>query len=244
MQEQGAARVRPLVVITGGSSGIGRSTAKAFAAEGHPLLLISRRIEPLPELGTDRVIFERADVVDYEGIVVAVRKAEKEYGITGCLVNNAGVVDARDFRDIDYESYSHEIDVNLKGVLNCTKAVLGGMIANRAGTIINISSVSDRKTSPIAVAYTATKYAVRAATESLRQSTANDGIRFMNIAPAYVKTNIHKNMGISFEQYCELLGNPDFMEPDQLAQIILYCWKLPSNICVRDLVVAPTKTSF
>ena len=66
----------------------------------------------------------------------------------------------------------------------------------------------------------------------------------MNIAPAYVKTNIHKNMGISFEQYCELLGNADFMEPDQLAQIILYCWKLPSNICVRDLVVAPTKTSF
>jgi len=161
MQEQGAARVRPLVVITGGSSGIGRSTAKAFAAEGHPLLLISRRIEPLPELGADRVIFEQADVVDYQGIVVAVRKAEKEFGTTGCLVNNAGVVDARDFRDIYYESYSHEIDVNLKGVLNCTKAVLGGMIANRAGTIINISSVSDRKTSPVAVAYTATKYAVR-----------------------------------------------------------------------------------
>ncbi len=90
MQEQGAARVRPLVVITGGSSGIGRSTAKAFAAEGHPLLLISRRIEPLPELGADRVIFEQADVVDYEGIVVAVRKAEKEYGTTGCLVNHPG----------------------------------------------------------------------------------------------------------------------------------------------------------
>lgn len=75
------------------------------------------------------------------------------------------------------------------------------MIKNKSGTIVNISSVSDRKTTPVAVAYTATKYAVRAATESLRESVAKDGIRFVNLAPAYVKTNIHKNMGITFEVF-------------------------------------------
>jgi NADP-dependent 3-hydroxy acid dehydrogenase YdfG len=244
MQAQTAPNNKPLVVITGASSGIGRSTAKAFADEGHPLLLISRGIEPLPELNSARVLYEQVDVVDYEAVLKAVGKAEKEWGTTGCLVNNAGIVDARDFREIDQHSYSREIDVNLKGVLNCTKAVLAGMIANKSGTIINISSLSDRKTAPIAIAYTATKYAIRAATESLRESVAKDGVRFVNIAPAYVKTNIHKNMGITFEQYCQSLGNPDFMEPDQVAEIILYCWKLPPNICIRDLVVAPTGTTF
>lgn len=85
--------------------------------------------------------------------------------------------------------------------MNCVKVVLAGMIKNKSGTIVNISSVSDRKTTPVAVAYTATKYAVRAATESLRESVAKDGIRFVNLAPAYVKTNIHKNMGITFEVF-------------------------------------------
>jgi NADP-dependent 3-hydroxy acid dehydrogenase YdfG len=244
MQAQTAPNNKPLVVITGASSGIGRSTAKAFADEGHPLLLISRGIEPLPELNSARILYEQVDVVDYEAVLKAVGKAEKEWGTTGCLVNSAGIVDARDFREIDQHSYSREIDVNLKGMLNCTKAVLAGMIANKSGTIINISSLSDRKTAPIAIAYTATKYAIRAATESLRESVAKDGVRFVNIAPAYVKTNIHKNMGITFEQYCQSLGNPDFMEPDQVAEIILYCWKLPPNICIRDLVVAPTGTTF
>ena len=57
-------------------------------------------------------------------------------------------------------------------------------------------------------------------------------------------SSIHKNMGITFEEYCQMLGNPDFMEPEQVAEIILYCWKLAANICIRDLVVAPTKTTF
>jgi NADP-dependent 3-hydroxy acid dehydrogenase YdfG len=244
MQAQAVMTKKPLVMITGASSGIGRSTARVFSEDGHPLLLISRRIEPLPELKSDRVLYEQVDVVDYDAVVKAVKKAEQHYGTTGCLVNSAAIVDARDFREIDQQSYSREIDVNLKGLLNCTKAVLAGMIENKSGTIINISSVSDRKTTPVAVAYTATKYAVRAATESLRESVAKDGVRFVNLAPAYVKTNIHKNMEITFEEYCQMLGNPDFMEPEQVAEIILYCWKLPANICVRDLVVAPTKTTF
>ena len=92
--------------------------------------------------------------------------------------------------------------------------------------------------------YTATKYAVRALGESLRQAEAMRGVRVMNIAPGYVKTEIHKKMGITFEQYCAALGNPDFMSPEDLAEIILYCWKLPARLCVRDLVIAPTRSTF
>jgi NADP-dependent 3-hydroxy acid dehydrogenase YdfG len=233
-----------LVVITGASSGIGRGIAKAFAAEGNPLLLISRHIAPLPELDGARVRYAQADVADYAQVEATIREAEREFGEAGCLVNSAGFADARDFNDVEPAAFAREIDVDLKGVLNCTKAVIGNMSRRRSGTIINISSVSDRKTAPMAVGYTASKYAVRAVSESLREAEGRNGVRVINVAPGYVKTNIHQTMGITFEEYCAALGNPDFMTADELAGIVLFCWKLPPSICVRDIVVAPTRTSF
>src|SRR5205823_1321192 len=124
-------------------------------------------------------------------IAAAVAAGEARHGPVECLVNNAGIADARPFDQVDHDSYSREIDTNLKGVFNCTKAVLSGMTARKSGTIVNISSISDRKTAPVALAYTASKYAVRAFSESLREAEANNGIRVINIAPGYIRTNIH-----------------------------------------------------
>src|SRR5262252_11223942 len=132
-----------LVVITGSSSGIGRGIARAFAAEGNPLLLMSRHIEPLPELAGKPVRYAQADVADYAQVEAAIRAAEKESGETRCLVNNAGYADARNFLEVEAADFAREIAVDLIGVMNCTKAVLGNMSRRGAGTIINISSVSD-----------------------------------------------------------------------------------------------------
>jgi NADP-dependent 3-hydroxy acid dehydrogenase YdfG len=159
---------RPLGVITGASSGIGLGVARAFAAAGHPLLLISRHMKALPDFDDKPVVYAQADVADFDAVQRAVRDAERTYGPTDCLVNGAGMLDARPFDQVDPASYEREIDTNLRGVLNGIKAVLAGMVERRRGTIINISSVSDRKTAPMAIADTATKYAVRALTESLR----------------------------------------------------------------------------
>jgi NADP-dependent 3-hydroxy acid dehydrogenase YdfG len=233
-----------LIVITGASSGIGRAIARAFAAEGHALLLISRHIAPLPELAGKPVRYAQADVADYAQVETAIRAAERDLGETECLVNSAGFADARSFLEVAPADYAREIDVDLIGVLNCTKAVIANMSRRRSGTIINISSVSDRKTAPVAVGYTASKYAVRAVSESLREAEGKNGVRVINVAPGYVKTNIHATMGITFDEYCKTLGNPDFMTADELAGIVLYCWKLPPSICIRDIVVAPTRTSF
>jgi NADP-dependent 3-hydroxy acid dehydrogenase YdfG len=233
-----------LVVISGASSGIGRGIARAFAAEGNPLLLISRHIEPLPELQGAQVRYAQADVANYEQVEAAIRAAERDFGETGCLVNGAGFADARNFLEVAPADLAREIDVNLIGLMNCTKVVIGNMSRRRSGTIINISSVSDRKTAPVAVGYTASKYAVRAVSESLREAEGKNGVRVINVAPGYIKTTSHATMGITFEDYCKALGNPDFMTADELAQIVLYCWKLPPTICVRDIVVAPTRTSF
>jgi NADP-dependent 3-hydroxy acid dehydrogenase YdfG len=234
----------PLVVITGASSGIGLALAHAFARDGHALLLIARHMKMPAELAAERTVCAEADVADYGALERAIREAEAKFGKTACLINSAGMADAREFKAVEPEAYAHEIDVNLKGVLNGTKAVLADMSARGAGTIINISSVSDRKTSPVAVTYTATKYGVRAFSESLQEAEGKNGVRVINIAPGYVRTNIHAGMGISFEEYKRILGNPDFLSAEELADIVLYCWKLPAHICVRDIVVTPTRTTF
>src|SRR5437763_16678227 len=104
----------PLVMVTGASSGIGKALAMAFARERHPLLLISRHIEPIAGLPEDTV-YRQADVADYGAITAAV-EAAAVHGPVGCLVNNAGIADARAFNEVDEPSYARELDTNLKGV--------------------------------------------------------------------------------------------------------------------------------
>jgi short-subunit dehydrogenase len=87
------------------------------------------------------------------------------------------------------------------------------MSRRKSGTIINISSISDRKTSPAAIAYTAAKYGVRAAGESLREAEGKNGVRVINIAPGYVKTNIHAAMGVSFEHIARFSATPSSCPP-------------------------------
>ena len=233
-----------LVVVTGASSGIGLALARAFSKAGHAVLLIARHMKPLADLPADRTAYAEADVADYAALERAIRGAEEKFGKTACLVNSAGLADAREFKQVEPAAFAHEIDVNLKGVLNGTKAVLADMSARGSGTIFNISSVSDRKTAPVAVTYTATKYGVRAFSESVREAEGKNGVRVINVAPGYIRTNIHAGMGITFEAYKQALGNPDFLTAEELADIILYCWRLPPHICIRDIAITPTRTTF
>ncbi|KTD24702.1 short chain dehydrogenase/reductase family oxidoreductase [Legionella lansingensis] len=235
---------KPLVVITGASEGIGRALAKQFAEEGYPCLLISRHIEPLPELKNHEIIYAKLDVTDYSQFEAAVRAAEKIHGKTECLINNAGLLNVGEFRDIPIDKIHYEIEVLINGVINGIKIVLPDMSHRKSGTIINISSIGDRKPAPLGVGYHASKHAVRSLSESLQMAEAKNNVRIMNIAPGLIKTNIHANMGISFENYCEMLGNPTFIMPEELAEIIMFCWKLPQRICIRDLVVMPTDCAF
>lgn len=235
---------KPLVVVTGATHGIGRAIAAAFAAEGHALLLVARHPEPLDGIPADSMSQAAVDVADYAALEAAIRKAEALHGPTECLVNNAGLLKIGKLETRDMTEMSYEIDVLFKGVLHGIRAVLPGMVARRSGTIINLSSIADRAAGPDGEVYHASKAAVRSLGASLQKSEAANNVRVMNIAPGFVKTNIHTEMGISFEEYCKLLGNPDFISPEELAGIIMYCWKLPQRICVRDIVVMPTNSSF
>jgi len=184
---------RRLVMITGASSGIGKALAMAFAREGNPLLLISRRIQPMAELAHGAVVYHQADVADSAAIVAAVKTAEEIHGPVECLVNSAGTADAREFELVDEDSYSREIDTNLKGVLNCTKAVLAGMMARQSGTIINISSVAGHIPIPFHGVYSATKFAMNALGKAARIELASAGIHVMTVCPGYVQTEFAAN---------------------------------------------------
>jgi NADP-dependent 3-hydroxy acid dehydrogenase YdfG len=235
---------KPLVVITGASHGIGRAVAVRFAAEDHPLLLVSRHPEPLEGLPIDQIRQASVDVADYGALESAIRESEAIYGPTECLINNAGFLRIGELKDRNAADMSYEVDVLFKGVLHGIRIVLADMVRRRSGTIINVSSIGDRTPGPQGEVYHASKAAVRSLSASLQKGQATHNIRVVNIAPGFVKTSIHTEMGISFEEYCEQLGNPEFINPEELAEIILLCWKLPQRICVRDIVVMPTTSSF
>jgi NADP-dependent 3-hydroxy acid dehydrogenase YdfG len=234
----------PLIVITGATHGIGRALALAFARESHPLLLIARHAETIPELANHPHRFAEADVTDYPRLAAAIEAAEAQFGPTDCLINDAGFIHIGDFSKRAVDDLDYEIDVLVKGVVHGCRAVLPGMIARKRGTIVNVSSIGDRRPGPSGETYHASKAAVRSLAESLQQAEAKNNIRIINIAPGLVKTNIHQTMGISFEEYCKMLGNPDFIAPERIAEIILFCYKLPQSICIRDLVVMPTTSGY
>src|SRR5947207_14012589 len=125
---QSTAQALPLVVITGASSGIGRALALSFAREGHPLLLISRHMEPIAGLPASTV-YRQADVADYAAMTAAVEAAEAVHGPVECLGNNAGMADAREFHQVEVAGYRRHLDNNRKGWVNGRQDVMARVTA-------------------------------------------------------------------------------------------------------------------
>jgi NADP-dependent 3-hydroxy acid dehydrogenase YdfG len=135
------------------------------------------------------------DVTDYPRLQAAIEAAEAQFGPTDCLINDAGFIHIGDFSKRAVDDLDYEIDVLFKGVVHGCRAVLPGMIARKRGTIVNVSSIGDRRPGPSGEIYHASKAAVRSLAELLQQAEAKSHPHH-NIAPGLVKTNIHQTMGI------------------------------------------------
>ncbi len=125
---------KPLVAVTGASSGIGEATARAFSAAGHPVLLMARRIDRLEGLGLPDAVCRKVDVRDRGAIAAAVAEAEALHGPVDLMFCNAGIARLGDIGRQDPAEWDEMIDINVKGVMNSVHAVLNGMMARRAGT--------------------------------------------------------------------------------------------------------------
>lgn len=222
---------KPLVIITGASSGIGAGIATLFAKTGHSLGLLARNPSQMEALKLPNAICIQTDVSDAKSVVAAIKQAESHFGSIDCLINNAGFGKSGEFTELANEEHEHMVKVNVLGVINCIEAVLPNMQSRKGGTIINVSSVADRNVRPLLATYAATKAAVKSLTESLRMANAKYGIRICNVAPAKVKTPLLIQSNLNDEQIISV---------DDVANAVLWMYEQPPSVCIRDLVIAPT----
>ena len=223
--------------------GIGAATAAAFAAEGHPLLLLARRIDRLRELDLPNAELAQVDVTDAQAIQSAVESAEERFGPVDCLVNNAGVMLLGKMTEQDPSQWQRMLDVNVQGLLNGIHAVLPGMTRRGGGTIVNISSVAGASV-PNHVGYTATKFAVHGLSENLREEVAPAGVRVIVVAPGAVETELltHTTSDSIKEGYADWktsIGGA--IAPRDVANAIMFAYQQPPNVCIREIVLAATR---
>ncbi|HCM0711151.1 TPA: SDR family oxidoreductase [Vibrio parahaemolyticus] len=236
--------MKKLVVITGASSGIGEAIARRFSEEGHPLLLVARRVERLEALNLPNTLCEKVDVTDQASLITSIEKAEAQFGPADVLVNNAGVMLLGQIDTQDAAEWKRMFDVNVLGLLNGMHSVLASMKARNSGTIINISSIAGKKTFPDHAAYCGTKFAVHAISENVREEVAASNVRVTTIAPGAVETELlshttSQDIKDGYDAWKVDMGG--VLAADDVARAVMFAYQQPQNVCIREIALAPTK---
>lgn len=232
------------VAVTGASSGIGEATARLLARRGAQVVLGARRTERLESLAAaiaaegGAVRFKALDVTSRENTQAFVDFAKAEFGRVDVMVNNAGVMPLSPLASLRVEEWDRMIDVNIRGVLHGIAAALPGMEAQGSGQIINISSIGGLSVTPTAAVYCATKFAVRAISDGLRQET--DKIRVTVVCPGVTESeladSISDEAGRNEMEEFRRIAIP----ADAIARAVAYAIEQPDDVDVSELVVRPT----
>jgi len=235
-------------LVTGASSGIGAATALKLAAQGAKVGLAARRIDRLQDLvrriessGGEAIAIEM-DVVDPASVAAGVHKLVGAYGAIDILFNNAGLMPISDIESLKTDEWNRMVDVNIKGLLNSTAAVLPHMQKQGAGHIFNTSSIAGRKVFPGLSVYCATKHAVTAFSEGLRLEVAKKyNIRVTCIQPGAVDTELFEQVSDKGyrEQMEGLRGQMSFLKAEDIADTVLFALQAPDYVNVAELFVLP-----
>jgi NADP-dependent 3-hydroxy acid dehydrogenase YdfG len=234
-----------IVLITGASSGIGEATARRLAADGHQVVLGARRTDRLKVLAEELTAaggaaeFQELDVTDLESVRAFAAAAHDRHGRLDVLVNNAGVMPLSTLDALRIDEWNQMIDVNLRGTLHGIASVLPIMRAQGYGHIVNVASVSAYRVDPTAAVYSATKFAVRALSEGLRQESTD--LRVTVVSPGYTQSELTDRGGdpdvrAAAQAAAEQLAIP----ASAVADAIGYAIGQPANVDVSELVVRPT----
>ncbi|MGI6009956.1 MAG: SDR family oxidoreductase [Ruminococcus sp.] len=238
-----------VIVITGASSGIGEATAKVLAEKGAKVVLSARREERLQRLVSEigkNAVYLTSDVSNAEDMRALAALAKEKFGKIDVLFANAGIMPGSNMSELKVKDWINMVDVNIKGVLFSMAAVLPQFISQKRGHIIVTSSIAGTKSVPGNAVYSGTKHFVRAMLDSFRTETVTEGtnIRTTTIYPGAIKTELLNTIAPSetksmVEEFYENVG----LEPEVIANAVLYAVAQPDNIDVSDLAVRPAKES-
>lgn len=233
-----------VILLTGASSGIGEATARWLASQGHRLIIGARRTDRLEALARSirteggNVDYLALDVTDLKTMQAFADFAIKTYGRIDVIINNAGVMPLSPLAALKVDEWNRMIDVNIRGVLNGIAAVLPTMQAQKSGQVINISSIGGLTVMPTAAVYCATKYAVRAISDGLRQET--DNIRVTCVYPGVVESELAHTITDAETAKAIDLFRQIALKPEAIASAIAHAINQPDDVDTSDIVVRPT----
>ncbi|MEH0845577.1 SDR family oxidoreductase [Micromonospora sp. CPCC 205711] len=234
-----------VVLITGASSGIGEATARRLAADGHHVVLGARRVDRLAALVADvraaggSAEHQELDVTSLDSVRSFVESAHDRHGRVDVLVNNAGVMSLSTLDAARTDEWNQMIDVNLRGTLHGVAVALPLMRSRGTGHVINVGSTAAYRVDPTAAVYCATKYAVRALTEGLRQESRD--VRVTLVSPGYTHSKLTEHGGdpqvrAAARAAAEELGMPAAAVADAIA----YAIAQPDTVDVNEIVLRST----
>jgi NADP-dependent 3-hydroxy acid dehydrogenase YdfG len=241
-----------VVVITGGSSGLGESTAKLLSRQGAKVVLGARRkdridavVKEISEAGGKAAGFA-TDVTNRAQVEALIKGAVESFGRVDVLVNNAGVMPIAPIQLLKVDEWDREIDVNIKGVLYGVAAALPQMQKQKSGHIINITSVFGIKVfAPGGTVYCATKAAVRTLTEGLRMELHSENIRCTMISPGAVASELQNGTSDpSSAKFVRELYEKISISADSVARAVLYAIEQPADVEIDEVVLRPTAQDF
>jgi 3-hydroxy acid dehydrogenase / malonic semialdehyde reductase len=238
-----------VVCITGASSGIGASCARACAAEGASLLVFARRKDRLHQLASEladkhstRCYTAMLDVRDRNQVEQVFDALPEEWRRINILINNAGL--ARGMHKLhegDVQDWEEMIDTNVKGLLYVSRKVVPWMVTRGSGHVVNIGSIAGFQVYPNGNVYCASKHAVKALTEGLRMDLLGTGVRVSSVSPGLVETEFSIVRFHGDEQRAgQTYQNMQPLSADDIADSVLYCITRPAHVGIADIVIMPT----
>jgi len=238
-----------IVVITGASSGLGAETARHLVKNGAKVVLGARRIDRLEalaeELGIGKDAIVGVDVADLAQVQTLVDRAASIHGRIDVMINNAGVMPLAPLELLQVKEWSQVIDVNIKGVLYGIAAALPYMKAQKSGHFINVSSVAGHKVRPGNVVYVATKHAVRAISEGLRQEVKPYNIRTTILSPGAVDTELPASITASdVAKATQAYYAQNAIPASSFARCVLFAMSQPEDVDINEILFRPTRQEF
>ncbi|MEH2362590.1 SDR family oxidoreductase [Nostoc sp.] len=237
-----------VIAITGASSGIGEATAKLLAQNGANVVLGARRTEKLEAIVKEIrdqgniAEFKAVDVTDREDVKAFIHFAKEKFGRVDVIFNNAGVMPLSPMNALKVEEWDTMIDVNIRGVLNGIAAGLPIMEAQGGGQFINTASIAAHMVGPTSAVYSATKYAVWAISDGLRQESKN--IRVTIISPGVVETELGSDITDDAVKGFLKELRKTALTPQAIAQSVLFAVSQPDDVDVNEVIVRPTASAF